>query len=71
MGGLASFFGVAVSLAIGGVLSVFVGAGALVWIRRAGLDRGVLRAPEALPSTLEPAAIPIASGSLSGRARPR
>jgi MFS family permease len=67
MGGLASFFGVAVSLAIGGVLSVFVGAGALVWIRRHGLDRGQLRPPEAVPSP----AIVAGSGALPGRARPR
>jgi hypothetical protein len=66
MGGLASFFGVAVSLAIGGVLSVFVGAGALVWIRRHGLDRGV-RPPEAMPSP----AVVAGSGALPGRARPR
>jgi MFS family permease len=71
MGGLASFFGVAVSLAIGGLLSVFVGAGALIWIRRAGLDRGVLRPPEALASTLEPVPTVVASGSLPTRARPR
>ena len=36
MGGLASAFGVAVSLAIGGVLSAVVGIGAFAWIRRAG-----------------------------------
>ena len=40
MGGLASLFGVAVSLAIGGVVAAFVGLGALVWIRRRGLDLG-------------------------------
>jgi MFS family permease len=39
MGGLASLFGVAVSLAIGGVVATGIGLGALVWIRRAGLDR--------------------------------
>jgi hypothetical protein len=71
MGGLASLFGVAVSLAIGGVLSAVVGAGALVWMRRHGLDRGVLRAPEAVPSSPIPAAPPVMSGSLPGRARPR
>ena len=44
MGGLASAFGVAVSLAIGGVLAVAVGLGSLAWIRRRGLDkRSVLR----------------------------
>ena len=39
MGGFASAFGVAVSLAIGGVLSAVVGLGAFIWIRRRGLDR--------------------------------
>ncbi|MEA2620048.1 MAG: hypothetical protein QOC97_821, partial [Chloroflexota bacterium] len=44
MGGLASAFGVAVSLAIGGVLAVAVGLGSLAWIRRRGLDKpSVLR----------------------------
>ena len=43
MGGLASAFSVAISLAIGGILSVVVGLGAFVWIRRRGLDRRPLR----------------------------
>ena len=44
MGGFASAFGVAISLAIGGVLAVLVGLGSLVFVRRHGLDRpGVLR----------------------------
>ena len=43
MGGLASAFGVAVSLAIGGVVATIVGLGAFVWIRRSGLDRITLR----------------------------
>jgi MFS family permease len=43
MGGLASAFGVAISLAIGGVLAVVVGFGSLVWIRRRGLDRAIAR----------------------------
>ncbi|TFG67224.1 MAG: MFS transporter [Thermomicrobiales bacterium] len=38
MGGLASVFGVAISLAIGGALAIGVGLGALVWIRRLGAD---------------------------------
>ncbi len=38
MGGLASVFSVAISLAIGGLLAAGVGIGALVWIRRLGLD---------------------------------
>jgi MFS family permease len=43
MGGLASLFGVAVSLAIGGVIATVVGVGALVWIRSRGLDLGPIR----------------------------
>jgi MFS family permease len=51
MGGFASAFGVAVSLAIGGVLAVAVGLGSLVWIRRRGLDRAIGRpVPEAVLS---------------------
>jgi len=38
MGGIASLVGVAASLAIGGVVAAGVGVGALVWIRRRGLD---------------------------------
>jgi MFS family permease len=45
MGGLASAFGVAVSLAIGGVLAGLVGIGSLIWIRRNGLDRSITRPP--------------------------
>ena len=44
MGGFASAFGVAVSLAIGGVIATIVGLGAFVWIRRSGLDR-ITRGP--------------------------
>jgi MFS family permease len=44
MGGIASVFGVAVSLAIGGLLSAAVGIGAFAWIRRHGFDRQPLRA---------------------------
>jgi hypothetical protein len=51
MGGFASAFGVAVSLAIGGVAAVAVGLGSLVWIRRRGLDRAIARpVPEAVLS---------------------
>ena len=39
MGGIASLFGVAVSLAVGGVLCLGIGGGALAWIRRNGRDR--------------------------------
>jgi MFS family permease len=43
MGGLASAFGVAISLAIGGVLSGIVGVAAFAWIRRRGLDAPMVR----------------------------
>ena len=39
MGGIASLFGVAISLAIGGVLCLGIGGGALAWMRRNGADR--------------------------------
>ncbi len=78
MGGLASVFGVAVSLAIGGVLSAAVGIGSFVWIRRRGLDRRPLRAwsPDLVPAAPEPVpAAPLgaglASGSMPDRARAR
>jgi len=49
MGGIASLFGIAISLAVGGVLSLAVGGGALAWMRRGGHDRmprqSVTRAP--------------------------
>jgi MFS family permease len=38
MGGLASAFGIAFSLAVGGVLAAMVGVGSLAWMRRRGLD---------------------------------
>jgi MFS family permease len=64
MGGLASFFGVAVSLAIGGVIATVVGLAAFVWIRRAGLDRITLRPlPAATPAVVrEPAGAPAPLG---------
>ena len=43
MGAFASVFSVAISLAIGGILSMVVGLGALIWIRRAGLQPTVGR----------------------------
>jgi MFS family permease len=42
MGGIASVFGVAISMAVGGVLAVVVGIGAMGYIRRHGLDRPFL-----------------------------
>jgi MFS family permease len=51
MGGFASAFGVPVSLAIGGALAVIVGAGALAYLRRAGLERPITRPlPAGVPS---------------------
>jgi hypothetical protein len=40
MGGLASVFGVAASLAIGGAVAAVVGLGALAWIRGAASTLG-------------------------------
>ena len=64
MGGLASAFGVAVSLAIGGVVATIVGVGAFVWIRRAGLDRITVRpaAATAAPVVRGPAGGPAPLG---------
>ena len=39
MGGIASLFGVAISLAVGGLLCLGIGGGALAWMRRNGRDR--------------------------------
>jgi hypothetical protein len=69
MGGLASVFGVAISLAIGGILSVAVGVGAFAWIRRQGLDRRPLRPwSEAVPAVGRGAAV---ASSWPDGARPR
>jgi len=57
MGAIASAFGVAVAIAIGGVLSLLVGIGAFAWGRT-----GVFDAVAAPPSS---------SGMLTGTARPR
>ena len=64
MGGLAGAFGVAVSLAIGGVIATIVGLGAFIWIRRAGLDRVTLRPlPAAAPAAVRgPAGAPASLG---------
>ena len=80
MGGLASLFGVAVSLAVGGVLAVGIGVGAFVWIRRHGLDRGALdrsgRCPRHLAARPRPAPrsrtdAPALTGRRAPSARPR
>ena len=47
MGGVASLFGIAISLAVGGILSLAVGGGALAWLRRSGRDRIPRRASSA------------------------
>ncbi len=41
MGGIASAAGIAIAMVVGGVLSLAVGIGALVWTRRRGLDRPI------------------------------
>jgi MFS family permease len=69
MGGLASLFGIAVSLAIGGVLAVGVGVGSLVWIRRHGLDRGALRAAQQAPAVARGTAV--ATTAFADGQRPR
>ncbi len=69
MGGLASVFGVAVSLAIGGVISAVVGLGALAWIRRRGLDLGPIR-PAAATRPAGTVERPTVSPPLSDAAHP-
>jgi MFS family permease len=71
MGGIASFFGVAVSLAIGGVLSAAVGIGAFAWMHRHGLDRKPLRAWSSEPKPAAPLGASLASASMPDGARPR
>jgi MFS family permease len=70
MGGLASVFGVAVSLAIGGVLAAAVGLGALVWIGRRGLDLGPIR-PTAQTGWTGASEAPAGSAALPDAIRPR
>jgi MFS family permease len=41
MGGIASAAGIAISMAVGGLLSLAIGVGAFVWTRRRGLDRPI------------------------------
>ena len=52
MGGIASLFGIAVSLAVGGVLSLAVGGGALAWLRRSGQDRIPRQSRSQTPATV-------------------
>jgi MFS family permease len=67
MGGVASGFGVAVSMAVGGVLAVIVGLGAMVWTRRRGLDVPVRRRESAGSQVPRPEL----QGALPGGLRPR
>ncbi len=67
MGGIASGFGVAVSMAVGGILALLVGLGAFVWTRRHGLDVSLPR-----PGSVEPSpSRPELRGGLPEGARPR
>ncbi len=45
MGAIASAFGVPVAIAVGGVLTLLVGLGALAWGRRGAFDLGRQRRP--------------------------
>jgi hypothetical protein len=56
MGGLASVFGIAVSMAVGGILALIVGIWAFAWVRRAGLTRSVPRSTVA-PASTSPATV--------------
>jgi hypothetical protein len=67
MGGFASAFGVAISLAIGGVVATIVGLGAFVWIRRSGLDRITLR-PSSVAIPVVAAPSPVAAPARVGDA---
>jgi MFS family permease len=64
MGGIASSLGIVVAMAVGGALSMAVGIGALIWIRRRALDRP-------LPPTTPAALNTNVSGSFPEPARPR
>ena len=68
MGAIASGLGIAVAMAVGGVLSLAVGLGAFAWIRRRGLDRPI-RASAAAPAAASGAALGPA-GALPGSVRP-
>ncbi len=57
MGAVASVFGVAVAIALGGVLTLAIGLGAYAWGRRGAFD--------AAPSSAT------SGGMLAGTARPR
>jgi predicted MFS family arabinose efflux permease len=61
MGAVASAFGAAMAIAIGGALTVLIGLGALIWGRRGAFE---------LPNAYSPATAP-AGGVVAGAARPR
>ncbi len=67
MGGVASGFGVAISMAFGGVLALVIGLGAMVWTRRRGLDVPVRRRESAGSQVPRPEL----QGALPGGLRPR
>ena len=67
MGAIASSLGIEIAMAIGGALSLVVGAAAYLWIRRRALDRPIR--PGNLPATA-PGAARGPSGALPGTARP-
>ena len=67
MGGVASGFGVAVSMAVGGLMALAVGLGAVIWTRRHGLDVPLVRPAITAP----PPGRPELHGALPGAARIR
>jgi MFS family permease len=64
MGGIASSLGIGIAMAVGGALSLAVGIGALIWIRRRALDRPLRPATAAAVNAN-------VSGSFPEAARPR
>ncbi len=75
MGGIASFYGVAVSLVVGGIVAAIIGVGAMVWVRRQRLDEVVARVTGGDRRSARPAVVVAAAakptGSVPGSARPR
>jgi MFS family permease len=70
MGGLASAFGVAISLTIGGILSAVIGIGAFAWMRRRGLDDHALR-PKSAPAISVVRGTVVTAGAIPDGTRPR
>jgi MFS family permease len=70
MGLIASRLGIDIAMAVGGALSLAVGLGAFVWIRRSALDRSIRpAAPKTLTPTPTPS--PVTTASISGTAPQR